>query len=79
MAGLSTQTLSQTTPQSDVPGSTLLMLVMSLNETTETADETVEQVHHLLDTNQVRLTGNFRGTRLRDDALSAGGPARVRQ
>ena len=41
------------------------MLVTRLNGTTETADETVEKVHHLLDTHHVRLTGNFRGTLLR--------------
>ena len=79
MDALSTQIVFQNVSQnqlisqneSQVPGSTLLMLVMSTNESTDSADETVEAVHHLLDTDQVRLTGNFRGTRLRDDVQSS--------
>ena len=52
----------------EIPGSTLLMLMMSVNESTDTADEAEAAIHHLLDTKQVRLTGNFRGTLLRDHA-----------
>ncbi len=62
MDALTTQPLSQT----EIPGTTLLMLVLKMNESTDSPDETVAAVHHLLDTDQVRLTGNFRGTRLRD-------------
>ncbi len=64
MDALSTQPVSQT----EIPGSTLLMLMMSVNESTNSADEAEAAIHHLLDTDQIRLTGNFRGTRLRDDA-----------
>ena len=55
---------SQPLSQTEAPGSTLLMLVLCVNESTDSADETVAAVHHLLDTDQVQLTGNFRGTRL---------------
>jgi hypothetical protein len=52
----------------EIPGSTLLMLMMSVNESTDSADEAEAAIHYLLDTKQVRLTGNFRGTLLRDYA-----------
>ena len=54
--------------EGDVFRSTLLMLVMTVNEFTDSPEETVDVVHELLDTNRVQLTGNFRGTRLRRDA-----------
>jgi len=55
---------TQPVTQAKVPGSTLLMLMMSVNEFTDSADEAEAAIHHLLDTDQIRLTGNFRGTRL---------------
>jgi hypothetical protein len=50
---------------SRAPGSTLLELVTRLTGTTETEEETVETVLAMLDAREVRLTGNFRGCRLR--------------
>ncbi len=41
---------------------TLLELVTALCETTESDQDVVKAVLHLLDTGRVRLCGNFRGT-----------------
>ena len=49
----------------DAPvGTTLLALVWKLGEEIESPGEIVETVHHLLDTEQMQLTGNFRGCKL---------------
>ena len=41
-------------------GSTLLDLVMQVNECTDSAEETTERVLRALDDGAVHLTGNFR-------------------
>ena len=45
-------------------GSTLLDLVLEMNEATDSPDETVDRVLATLDKGAVHLTGNFRGCRL---------------
>ncbi len=45
-------------------GSTLLQLVLQIDQATDSADETVDRVIAALDAGAVHLTGNFRGCRL---------------
>ena len=42
-------------------GTTLLSLVLELNEATDSPDETVDRALAALDQGAVHLTGNFRG------------------
>lgn len=48
---------------------TLLELVTALAEQTDSEDEVVAAVVHLVNSNQVRLGGSFRGARIDVDEL----------
>ena len=58
------EAISSHEPDAPSVGSTLLSLVLALNEATDSPDETVDRVLRALDDGAVHLTGNFRGCRL---------------